>query len=132
MVIPRGNLYDAAQRLEAKSKENMVCRLKNPLWSETRFLSMVIKFDEVVTKFGFNEKNADQCIDLKVPESKSYFCPISGWYSLASNDIWLLRNTEQIFFKNSLMSDLGEAFLGIEKDLMVCEVFHNNHILIKL
>jgi hypothetical protein len=76
-----------------------------------------IKFQKVITSFCFIENFVDQCIYLKVSESKVIFLvPYVDDILLASNDLGLFYETKQFISQNFEMKDLGEAsyVIGIE------------------
>ena len=75
-----------------------------------------MKFDEVVTSLGFEENKVDQCIYLKISESKYIFLVLYvDDILLACNDIGLLHETKQLLSETFNMKDLRDAsfVLGI-------------------
>ncbi|KAL6323342.1 hypothetical protein AAG906_029349 [Vitis piasezkii] len=76
-----------------------------------------LKFDKIVTSFGFIENKFDQCVYMKVNGSKYIFMVLYiDDILLASSDVNLLNDTKRILSTNFDMKDLGEAsfVLGIE------------------
>lgn len=61
---------------------------------------MVLKSHEVVTSFGFNKSKVNQCIYLKVRESKFIFLVIYvDDVLLASNNTGLLHHMKQFYVR---------------------------------
>ncbi|RVX15039.1 Retrovirus-related Pol polyprotein from transposon TNT 1-94 [Vitis vinifera] len=58
----------------ANGKENMVCRLKRSIYGlKQASRQWYLKFDKIVTSFGFIENKFDQCVYMKVNGSKYIF-----------------------------------------------------------
>ncbi|RVW75628.1 Retrovirus-related Pol polyprotein from transposon TNT 1-94 [Vitis vinifera] len=99
-------------------KENMVCRLKMSIYGlKQTSCQWYLKFDKIVTSFGFIENKFDQCVYMKVNGSKYIFVVLYiDDILLASSDVNLLNDTKRILFANFNMKDLGKAsfVLGIE------------------
>ena len=99
-------------------KENMVCRLKRSIYGlKQASCQWYLKFDKIVTSFGFIENKFDQCVYMKVNGSKYIFMVLYiDDILLASSDVNLLNDTKRILSANFNMKDLGEAsfVLGIE------------------
>lgn len=95
----------------------MVCRLKKSLYRYRQALRQrFLRFDEVVTSFGFKEIIVDQCIYLKVIENKFIILVLYvNNIFLVSNDISLLH-VKRMLSKTFEMKDPGDAsvVLGIE------------------
>ena len=69
-----------------------------------------MKFNDNIVSFGFKENTIDQCIYLKVSESKVIFLILYVEYILlTTNDLDLLHETEKFFSINFEMKDMGEA-----------------------
>ena len=52
---------------KANGKENMVCRLKRSIYGlKQASRQWYLKFDKIVTSFGFIENKLDQCVYMKV------------------------------------------------------------------
>ena len=96
----------------------MVCRLKRSIYGlKQASRQWYLKFDKIVTSFGFIENKFDQCIYMKVNGSKYIFMVLYiDDILLASSDVNLLNDTKRILSANFDMKDLGEAYfvLGIE------------------
>uniref|UniRef100_A0A2N9IDU9 Integrase catalytic domain-containing protein n=1 Tax=Fagus sylvatica TaxID=28930 RepID=A0A2N9IDU9_FAGSY len=103
---------------QVSGKEHMVCKLKKSIYGlKQASRQWYLKFDNVVTSFGFKENPVDHCIYLKISGSKIIFLVLYvDDILLASNDLGLLRETKRFLFDNFEMKDLGEAsfVLGIE------------------
>lgn len=69
-----------------------------------------MKFDEVVTSFGFKENVVNQYICLKISGTKLTILYVDD-ILLASNNVEILRETKHILFETFEMRDLDEAFL---------------------
>lgn len=91
----------------------MVCKLNISIYGlKQSSMQWYIKFDQVVSIFGFEENEIDDYIYLKVSGTKFIFLVLYvDDILLASLDLTLLHIT-----KNFYMKDLGEAHfvLGIE------------------
>ena len=69
-----------------------------------------MKFDQVISGFGFKKNVADQCIHHKFKGSRFiFFVLYVGDILLVSNDIDLLLETKSFLSKNFEMKDLGDA-----------------------
>ncbi|RVW21621.1 Retrovirus-related Pol polyprotein from transposon TNT 1-94 [Vitis vinifera] len=92
-------------------KENMVCRLKRSIYGlKQASRQWYLKFDKIVTSFGFIENKFDQCVYMKVNGSKYIFMVLYiDDILLASSDVNLLNDTKRILSANFNMKDLGEA-----------------------
>ena len=103
---------------QVSGKEHMVCKLKKFIYGlKKASRQWYLKFDNVVTSFGFKENPVDHCIYLKITGSKIIFLVLYvDDILLASNDLGQLRETKRFLFDNFEMKDFGEAsfVLGIE------------------
>ncbi|RVW39088.1 Retrovirus-related Pol polyprotein from transposon TNT 1-94 [Vitis vinifera] len=103
---------------KANGKENMVCRLKRSIYGlKQASRQWYLKFEKIVTSFGFIKNKFDQCIYMKVNGSKYIFMVLYiDDILLASSNVNLLNDTKRILSTNFNMKDLGEAYfvLGIE------------------
>lgn len=101
-----------------KGKEHMVCKLRKSIYGlKQASRQWYLKFDEIISDFGFVENKLDECIYLKVSGSKFIFLVLYvDDILLASSDIVLLKNTKDMLSHNFEMKDLGNAtyVLGIE------------------
>ena len=99
-------------------KDNMVCRLKRSIYGlKQASHKWYLKYDKIVTFFGFTENKFDQCVYMKVNGSKFIFLVLYvDDILLASSDVNLLNDIKRLLFANFDMKDLGEAsfVLGIE------------------
>ena len=99
-------------------KENMVCKLKRSIYGlKQASRQWYLKFEKIVTSFGFIENNFDQCVYMKVSGSKFIFMILYvDDILLVSSDVNLLNDTKLLLSTNFDMKDLGEAsfVLGIE------------------
>jgi len=97
---------------------HLVCRLKKSIYGlRQTSRQWYLKFDQVVTSFGFKENASDQCIYLK--KNGSHFIILVLYVDdilLASSSVELLTKTEFILNSHFDMKDLGDAFvvLGIQ------------------
>jgi Reverse transcriptase (RNA-dependent DNA polymerase) len=101
-----------------KGKEHMRCRLKRSIYElKQDSRQLYLKFDQVITEFGFKENTIDQCIYLKVSGSKFIILILYvDDILLASSDLDMLFETKYFLSKKFDMKDLGEAsyVIGIE------------------
>ena len=99
-------------------EEHLVCRLNKSIYElKQASRQWYLKFDQVVTSFGFNENTSDQCIYLKT--SGSNFIILVLYVDdilLASSCVTLLNETRQMLSSHFDMKDLGDAsvILGIQ------------------
>lgn len=98
--------------------EHLVCKLRKSIYGlKQASRQWYLKFDEVVISLGFEGNRVDQCIYLKISESKFIFLVMYvDDILLASSDFGLLHETKLMLTKFFNMKDLGEAsfMLGIE------------------
>jgi len=76
-----------------------------------------LKFNDNIVSFGFKKNTIDQCIYLKVSESKVIFLILYvNDTLLATNDLGLLHETKKFLSRNFKMKDMGEEnyVIGIE------------------
>ena len=75
-----------------------------------------MKFDKIVTSFGFIENKFDRCVYTKVSGSKFIFMVLYVDDILVSSNVNLLNDTKRLLSANFDMKDLGETsfVLGIE------------------
>ncbi|PNX82538.1 putative retrotransposon Ty1-copia subclass protein, partial [Trifolium pratense] len=99
-------------------KEHLVCKLNKSIYGlKQASRQWYLKFDQVVTSFGFKENASDQCIYLKT--SGSNFIILVLYVDdilLASSCINLLNETRKMLSSHFDMKDLGDAsvVLGIQ------------------
>ncbi|KAK8936102.1 hypothetical protein KSP39_PZI012973 [Platanthera zijinensis] len=110
MVQPEG--------FKSGHSDQLVCKLNKSLYGlKQASRQWYLKFDEVVTSFGFVENKVDRCIYLKISGSRYIFLILYvDDILLASSDLALLHESKQFLSKHFDMKDLGEAsfVLGIE------------------
>ena len=96
---------------EEVGKEHMVCKLQKFIYGiKAGFLTLYLKFDEVVIANGFKENIVDQCIYMKVSGNKYIFLVLYvNDILLTANDTDLLVETKQLLFSYFDMKDLREA-----------------------
>ena len=118
-----GDLSEEVYMLQLESfkengKENMVCRLKRSIYGlKQASCQWYLKFDKIVTFFGFIENKFDQCVYMKVGGGKFIFMVLLiDDILLARSDVNLLNDTKHLLSANFDMKDLGEAsfLFGIE------------------
>jgi len=101
-----------------EGKEHMVCKLKKSIYGlKQASRQWYLKFNDIITSFGFKENIVDRCIYLKVSGSKFIFLILYvDDILLATNDLGLLSETKKFLFNNFEMKDMGEAYyvIGIE------------------
>ncbi|RVW80762.1 Retrovirus-related Pol polyprotein from transposon TNT 1-94 [Vitis vinifera] len=93
------------------------------IWFKASIPTMVPKFDQVITSFGFKENIVDQCIYLKFSGSKFIILVLYvDDILLASSDVGLLHETKRFLSSKFDMKDLGDAsfVLGDKFSLHQC------------
>ena len=74
-----GNLHEEVivkqpEGFVGKGKEHITCKLNRSVYGlKQASRQWYLKFDEVITEFGFKENTIDQCIYLKISGSKFIF-----------------------------------------------------------
>jgi Reverse transcriptase (RNA-dependent DNA polymerase) len=88
----------------------MGCQLKRSIYGlKQASRQWYLKFDQVITEFGFNENTIDQCIYLKVSGSKFIILVLYvDDILLASSDLDMLFEIKCFLSKKFDMKDLGE------------------------
>ena len=103
---------------KVKSLQHLVCKLKKSIYGlKQASRQWYLKFDQVISNFGFKENIVDQCIHHKFKESRLIFLVLYvDDILLASDDMVLLLDTKSLLSKNFEMKDLGEAsfVIGIQ------------------
>ncbi|KAM1998218.1 hypothetical protein EV2_005744 [Malus domestica] len=101
-----------------RGKENMVCKLNKSIYGlKQASRQWNQKFDEVITSFGFVMNKIDNCVYMKMINSRFIFLLLYvDDILLASSDIHLLQETKSMLSNSFDMKDMGEAHfvLGIE------------------
>lgn len=96
----------------------MVCKLHKSIYGlEQASRQWYLKFDEIISNFGFEENKMDDCIYLKVSGSNFVFLVLYvDDILLASSDMQLLSTTKNMPTDSFEMKDLRQAHfvLGIE------------------
>jgi Reverse transcriptase (RNA-dependent DNA polymerase) len=89
-----------------KGKEHMGCRLKRSIYGlKQTSRQWYLKFDQVITGFGFKENTIDQCIYLKVSGSKFIILILYvDDILLASSDLDILFETKYFLSKKHFLS----------------------------
>ena len=120
--------------------EHMVCRLNKSIYGlKQASRQWYLKFDSVVSEFGFVENQVDECVYMK-SEGKNFIFLVLyvDDILLASSDVNLLKRTKCFLSQRFDMKDLGEAsyVLGIEikrdkpKNLLgLCQQAYINKVL---
>ncbi|PRQ27363.1 putative RNA-directed DNA polymerase [Rosa chinensis] len=98
--------------------EKLVCKLNRSIYGlKQASRQWYLKFDAVVSNFGFKENQVDECVYMKI-EGKNFIFLILyvDDILLASTSLKLLKATKDFLSKKFDMKDLGEAsyVLGIE------------------
>jgi len=101
-----------------EGKEHMMCKLKRSIYElKQASREWYLKFNDTIVSFGFKENTVDQCIYLKVSDSKFIFLILYvDDILLTTNDLGQLSETERFLSNNFEMKDIGEAYyvIGIE------------------
>jgi Reverse transcriptase (RNA-dependent DNA polymerase) len=122
-VFLNGNLHEEIfmkqpEGFVEEGKVHMACRLKRSIYVlKQASRQWYLKFDEIITEFGFTENIIDQCIYLKVSGSKFIFLVLYvDDILLASSDLDMLYETKRFLSTKFEMKDLGETsyVIGIE------------------
>jgi len=107
-------------------KEHLVCWLKKGIYGlRQASRQWYLKFDQVVTSFGFKENASDQCIYLKTSDSHFIiFLLYVDDILFTSNNVELLTTTKCMLNSHFNMKDLGDAsiVLGIQ---IFCDRSHD-------
>ncbi|GJY41448.1 putative RNA-directed DNA polymerase [Tanacetum coccineum] len=101
-----------------EGKEHMVYKLKRSIYElKQASRQWYLKFHKVISKFQFKKNAVDQCIYLKLSESKLIILVLYVDDIIpASNDLNMLYETKRFLSKNFEMKNLKEAsyVIGIE------------------
>ncbi|CAL9017000.1 unnamed protein product [Prunus brigantina] len=119
-----------------RGKENFVCKLNKSIYGlKQASRQWYLRFDQVVTSFGFVENRFDNCIYMKMVKSNFIFLVLYvDDILLASSNVQLLQDTKSMLSSSFDMKDLGEAHfvLGIEivrdRSRRVLGLSQNNYI----
>ena len=85
-----------------EGKEHMMCKLKRSIYElKQASREWYLKFNDTIVSFGFKENTVDQCIYLKVSDSKFIFLILYVDDILfATNDLGLLSETKRFLSNN--------------------------------
>ena len=104
--------------------EQLVFKLKKSTYGlKQASRQWYLKFHNVISLFGFVENVMDQCIYLKVSESKVCFLVLYvDDILLATKDKGLLHEVKQFISKNFDMKDMGEASYVIDIKIHIRDI----------
>uniref|UniRef100_A0A2N9HCS5 Integrase catalytic domain-containing protein n=1 Tax=Fagus sylvatica TaxID=28930 RepID=A0A2N9HCS5_FAGSY len=109
---------DQLEGFSIEGKEHLACKLKKSIYRlKQASRQWYLKFNDIITSFGFKENIVDRCIYLKVSGSKFIFLILYvDDILLASSDLGILHETKKFLSKNFEMKDMDEAtyVIGIE------------------
>ena len=96
----------------------MACKLKKSIYGlKQASRQWYLKFNDIITSFGFKENIVDRCIYLKVSGSKFIFLILYvDDILLASSDLGILHETKKFLSRNFEIKYMDEAtyVIGIE------------------
>jgi hypothetical protein len=94
-----------------EGKEQLACNLKKSIYGlKQASRQWYLKFNDIITSFGFKENTIDRCNYLKVSGSKFTFLILYvDNILLASRDLGLLHETKKFLSKNFEMKYIVEA-----------------------
>ena len=97
--------------ISGRNGDKLVCKLKRSIYGlKQASRQWYLKFNNVITSFGFKENIVDRCIYIKVSGSKVIFLVLYvDDILLATNDLGLLSDTKKFLSENFEMKDMGEA-----------------------
>ena len=102
----------------SEGQSNMVCKLNKSIYGlKQSSRQWYLKFNDVISSFGFVENVVDRCIYLKISGSRFIFLVLYvDDILLASSDLALLIETKHFLSSHFEMKDMGEAsyVIGIE------------------
>ena len=109
---------DQPEGFSIGSKGQMVCKLKKSIYGlKQASRQWYIKFNTIITSFGFKENIVDRCIYQKISGRKFILLVLYvDDILIAANDLCILRETKDFLSENFEMKDMGEAsyVIGIE------------------
>ena len=113
---------DQPKGFSIKGNEHMVCKLKKLIYGlKQASWQWYLKFNDIITSFGFKKNNIDRCISLKDNGNKFIFQILYvDDILLVTNDLDLLHETKKFLSKNPKMKDMDEASYVIW-----IEIFHD-------
>ncbi|WRX29200.1 Reverse transcriptase [Theobroma cacao] len=132
-----GNLVEKVYMLQPEGfkkdgKDHFVCKLKKSIHKlKQASRQLYLKFDEVITSFGFVESKVDKCIYLKISKSKFIFLVLYvDDILLANSDLRMLKETKKLLSRQFDMKDIGETSyvlgIAIHKDRS-CHLLRLSH-----
>ena len=99
-------------------EENLVCKLKKSIYGlKQGSRQWYLKFNDIITRYGFVENTIDQCIYMKVSGSKFVILVLYvDDIFLVANDVAMLHDVKKYLSNNFEMKDMGKAsyVIGIE------------------
>jgi Reverse transcriptase (RNA-dependent DNA polymerase) len=109
---------DQHEGFSVEGKEQLVCKLKKSIYGlKQASRQWYIKFNTIITSFGFKENTIDHCIYQKISGSKFiYLILYVDDILLAANNLSLLYETKKFLSTNFEMKDMEEIsyVIGIE------------------
>ena len=107
-----------------RSEKKLVRKLKNSILSlKQAFRQWYLKFNHVITAFGFTKNVVDYCIYLKISGSK--FIVLFLYVNdilLASNYLGMIYETKEYLRNNFDMKDIGEVTFVIEIEIYLVDL----------
>lgn len=102
----------------ATGKEHLMCKLKKSIYGlKQASRQWYLKFNDIITSYGFVEIIVDRCIHVRVSGCKFVILVLYvDDILLAANDMGMLRDIKKYLSKNFETKDIGEAsyVIGIE------------------
>jgi hypothetical protein len=102
----------------SKNHSHLVCKLNKSIYGlKQSSCQWYLKFNNMISSYGFVENVVDHCIYLKVSGSRFIFLVLYvDDILLATSDLALLRETKNYISSNFEMKDIGENsyVIGIE------------------
>ena len=109
---------DQPEGFLATGNEKMVCKLRKSIYGlKQASRQWYLKFNDIITSYGFVEITVDRCIYIKVSGSRFVILVLYvDDILLAANDLGMLHDIKKYLSKNFEMKDMGEAsyVIGIE------------------
>jgi hypothetical protein len=101
---------DPPEGFSMEGKEHMVCKLKKSIYEfKQPSRQQYLKFNDIITSFGFKENIVDRCIYLNVNGNKFiFFILYVDDILLATNDLGLLYEIKKFLSNNFEMKDKRE------------------------
>jgi len=107
---------DPPEGFSIEEKEHMVFKLKKSIYElKQPSRQWYLKFNDIITSFGFKENIVDRCIYLNISGNKFMFIILYvDDILLATNDLGLLYEIKKFLSNNFEMKDMGEETYVIE------------------